>query len=68
MTFKLATGNDWWFHAKQIPGSHVIVRATGNDNTELPDNIYEIAGSLVPITQKAENRKKLKLTIHKRNI
>ena len=27
LTFKLATGNDWWFHAKGMPGSHVIVKA-----------------------------------------
>lgn len=26
LTFKLATGNDWWFHAKGMPGSHVIVK------------------------------------------
>ena len=25
LTFKFATGNDWWFHAKGIPGSLVIV-------------------------------------------
>ena len=25
LTFKFATGNDWWFHAKGIPGSHVVV-------------------------------------------
>ena len=25
LTFKFATGNDWWFHAKGMPGSHVIV-------------------------------------------
>ena len=23
LTFKFATGNDWWFHAKRMPGSHV---------------------------------------------
>ena len=27
LTFKFATGNDWWFHAKGAPGSHVIVKA-----------------------------------------
>ena len=27
LTFKIATGNDWWFHAKGIPGSHVIVKS-----------------------------------------
>lgn len=34
LTFKLATGNDWWFHAKGCPGSHVIVKRKGNE--ELP--------------------------------
>ncbi len=26
LTFKFATGNDWWFHAKKMPGSHVVVK------------------------------------------
>ena len=43
LTFKLATGNDWWFHAKDIPGSHVIVKTEGQ---ELPDRTYEEAASL----------------------
>ncbi len=38
LTFKLATGNDWWFHAKKIPGSHVIVRTEGR---QLPDEVFE---------------------------
>ena len=29
LTFKFATGNDWWFHAKGIPGSHVVVKTNG---------------------------------------
>ncbi|MCD7954636.1 MAG: NFACT family protein [Lachnospiraceae bacterium] len=29
LTFRLASGSDWWFHAKGVPGSHVIVRAKG---------------------------------------
>lgn len=43
VTFKIATGNDWWFHAKTIPGSHVIVKS---NNEELPDHIFELAASL----------------------
>ncbi len=43
LTFKVATGLDWWFHAKNAPGSHVIVKS---NEAELPDHIYEIAGSL----------------------
>ncbi len=27
LTFKMARGNDWWFHAVGMTGSHVIVRA-----------------------------------------
>ena len=26
LTFKLAQSNDWWFHAQEIPGSHVLLR------------------------------------------
>ncbi len=33
LTFQFAKGNDWWFHAKGAPGSHVIVKA---DGVELP--------------------------------
>ena len=43
LTFRMATGNDWWFHAKGIPGSHVIVKAM---DKELPDRVFEEAASL----------------------
>ena len=43
LTFDFAVGNDWWFHAKQAPGSHVIVKTNGD---ELPDRTFEEAGRL----------------------
>ena len=43
LTFKFATGNDWWFHAKKMAGSHVVVKSKDG---ELPDHIFEIAGQL----------------------
>lgn len=43
LTFKFATGNDWWFHAKKMAGSHVIVKRR---NEELPDRTFEEAGRL----------------------
>ena len=43
LTFGLAVGNDWWFHAKQAPGSHVVVKTNGD---ELPDSTFEEAGRL----------------------
>jgi predicted ribosome quality control (RQC) complex YloA/Tae2 family protein len=31
VTFRRAQGADWWFHARGVPGAHVIVRAGGKD-------------------------------------
>lgn len=50
LTFKHANGDDWWFHAKQIPGSHVIVKTEGKD---LPDKTKEEAASLAAHYSKA---------------
>ena len=44
LTFKVAVGDDMWFHAKNMPGSHVIVKTEGE--TELPDRTYEEAARL----------------------
>lgn len=44
LTFQFANGNDWWFHAKKMPGSHVIVKTDGQ--TELPDRTFEEAARL----------------------
>ncbi|MBR5508743.1 MAG: NFACT family protein [Lachnospiraceae bacterium] len=43
LTFQFARGNDWWFHAKGAPGSHVIVQTNGD---ELPDRTFEEAARL----------------------
>ncbi|MBR6476643.1 MAG: DUF814 domain-containing protein, partial [Lachnospiraceae bacterium] len=50
LTFKLANGGDWWFHAKKNAGSHVIVKTEGK---ELPDRVYEQAASLAAFYSKA---------------
>ncbi len=56
LTFGLATGNDWWFHAKNIPGSHVIVKA---ENKELPDNTFEEAARLAAHYSKGRAQEKV---------
>ncbi len=43
LSFKTAKGNDWWFHAKQMPGSHVILLCEGKEPT---DRAFEEAASL----------------------
>lgn len=54
VTFKLADPNDWWFHAKDMPGSHVIVKA--NDR-ELTDKTFEEAAALAAYYSAAGNAK-----------
>jgi predicted ribosome quality control (RQC) complex YloA/Tae2 family protein len=52
LTFKMASPSDWWFHAKKMPGSHVIVRAQGK---ELPDATFEEAARLAAHFSKAQD-------------
>lgn len=58
ITFNIADGNDWWFHAKKIPGSHVIVKSQGK---ELPDNTYEEAARLAAHYSKGEGAPKVEI-------
>lgn len=59
LTFKFATGNDWWFHAKKIPGSHVVVKA-GNSG-ELPDRTFEEAARLAAYYSKGREQEKVEI-------
>ena len=34
LTFKFASGNDWWFHLKGAPGSHVILKTEGREASD----------------------------------
>lgn len=43
LTFEFANGGDWWFHAKDCAGSHVVLKTDGR---ELPDHVFEAAGAL----------------------
>lgn len=58
LTFKLANGGDWWFHAKGIPGSHVIVKTEGK---ELPDHVFEEAGALAAYYSKGRENEKVEI-------
>lgn len=58
LTFKFANGNDWWFHAKKMPGSHVLVRTEGK---ELPDRTFEEAASLAAYYSKGKEQDKVEI-------
>lgn len=59
LTFKFATGNDWWFHAKGMPGSHVLVKTEGAG--ELPDRTFEEAGKLAAYYSKGRGQEKVEI-------
>ena len=58
LTFNCATGNDWWFHAKGTAGSHVIVKSS---DEELPDRVFEEAGSLAAYYSKGRTAPKVEI-------
>lgn len=58
LSFKFASSNDWWFHAKGQPGSHVIVKSK---NEELPDRTFEEAGKLAAYYSKGRQAPKVEI-------
>lgn len=58
LTFKFANGGDWWFHAKQIPGSHVILKT---DGAEVPDRAFEEAARLAAYYSKGREQDKVEI-------
>ena len=66
LTSKFAEGNDWWFHAKGMPGSHVLVKTkTG----EMPDRTFEEAGRLAAFYSKGRGNEKVEIDyLQKKNV
>ena len=56
LTFKTANGGDWWFHAKKIPGSHVVLITGGR---EVPDRAFEEAAALAGFYSKGKAQDKV---------
>ncbi|MCR4568182.1 MAG: NFACT family protein [Pseudobutyrivibrio sp.] len=66
LTFKFATGNDWWFHTKKIHGSHVVVKTNGK---ELPDSTYEYAAELAAYYSSGRDSGKVEIDyLQKKNV
>ncbi len=58
LTFHFASGDDWWFHAKGVPGSHVIIKANG---TLPPDTTFEDAARLAAYYSKNRGAQKVEV-------
>ncbi|MBO4337308.1 MAG: NFACT family protein [Lachnospiraceae bacterium] len=59
ITFKLAKGGDWWFHAKKMPGSHVILKTNGSE--DIPDRAFEEAAKLAAHYSKSGGKNKTEI-------
>lgn len=43
LTFKIADKNDWWFHIKGLPGTHVILKTRANEEMPSDNAVIEAA-------------------------
>ncbi len=53
LTMKLASSSDLWFHVKDLPGSHVLVRNPNREN--IPEEVIEKAALLAAENSKGKN-------------
>lgn len=58
LTFHSQGKDDWWFHAKGVAGSHVILKAAGK---EVSDKAYEEAAALAAHYSSAGNSSKVEI-------
>ena len=63
VTFDIASSNDWWFHAKNIPGSHVIVKT---DKDMISDIACEEAAALAAYYSSGDKDSKIDIDYTKR--
>ncbi|MCQ2493801.1 MAG: NFACT family protein [Lachnospiraceae bacterium] len=59
LTFKFANGGDWWFHAKKMPGSHVVLRVRQGE--EVPDRAFEEAAKLAAYYSQGREQEKVEI-------
>lgn len=56
ITHKLSSSNDYWFHVKDLPSSHVLVKVPNNDKDYiLPEKVIRAAANLAAKGSKAFN-------------
>lgn len=64
LTFKTAGPKDLWFHAKEMPGSHVIVKLEGAE--DVPDATYEEAARLAAYYSSGKTSPKIEIDYTRR--
>jgi len=56
LTTRFAKQNDYWFHARSVPGSHVVLRVD-NPKEGIPKNILKNTASIAAFYSKAKTSK-----------
>ena len=69
ITFRIADGRDIWFHANDMPGSHVLLRSGGKSMDEIPDRAFEEAASLAAYYSSGRSQGKVEIDyLERRNV
>jgi predicted ribosome quality control (RQC) complex YloA/Tae2 family protein len=56
LTTEIADKEDLWFHASQVPGSHIIIK---NKGEEIPKEVIRRAGELAAINSRGKGKVKV---------
>lgn len=69
ITFRIADGRDIWFHANDMPGSHVLLRTGGKTMDEIPDRAFEEAAALAAYYSSGRSQDKVEIDyLERRNV
>ena len=69
ITFHLAEPRDIWFHANDMPGSHVLLRTGGRSFDEIPDRAFEEAAALAAYYSSGREQGKVEIDyLERRNV
>ena len=69
ITFRIADGRDIWFHANDMPGSHVLLRTGGKTMDEIPDRAFAEAAALAAYYSSGRSQGKVEIDyLERRNV
>ena len=69
ITFRMADSRDIWFHANDMPGSHVLLKSGGRSMDQLPDRVFEEAAALAAYYSSGREQGKVEIDyLERRNV
>jgi predicted ribosome quality control (RQC) complex YloA/Tae2 family protein len=69
ITVRMADSRDIWFHANDMPGSHVLLKSGGRSMDQLPDRVFEEAAALAAYYSSGREQGKVEIDyLERRNV